>query len=140
MDGATAVGQEGIPQDSRSEAKSARLLERLERLLEEAAEVEVELSRAEGVIRGVPHYSVIEGRAHAMGQRLSRAVQQRQMNEVVAGQPLTAKCPGCGTRCELEACKREVKAADGPLELQELRGDCPCCRRSFFPPAGNLGV
>jgi len=37
-----------------------RLKERLDRLLREAAEVEVELSRAEGAIKGVPHYWAIE--------------------------------------------------------------------------------
>jgi DNA repair exonuclease SbcCD ATPase subunit len=140
MDDATAVRQEGIAQVLASDAKTAQLIERLEGLLREAAEVEVELSRAEGAIRGVPHYSVIEGRAHTLGRQLSRAVQQRQMNEVVAAQPTTGKCPGCGTRCELEVRKRDVKAADGPLALQELMGYCPCCRRSFFPSAGDVGV
>jgi hypothetical protein len=140
MDGATAVRPEEISQISLQDAKAARLMERLERLLREAAEVEVELSRAEGAISGLPHYSVIEGRAHAWGQRLSREVQQRQMREVTASQPLTAKCPGCGTRCELQPSSRDVNSVDGWLKLQELIGDCPCCRRSFFPAAGDVGV
>jgi DNA repair exonuclease SbcCD ATPase subunit len=117
--------------------KTRKLKERLEGLLREAAEVEVELSRADGTISGVPHYSVIEGRAHELGKQLSREVQQRQMSELAALQPQTAKCPECGTRCEVRPRKRKrkVKAVDGPLELQELACYCPCCRRSFFPVA-----
>jgi hypothetical protein len=111
----------------------------LEQLLREAAEVEVELSRADGSIRGVPHYSVIEGRAHALGKQLSREVQQRQMSELAASQTMTAKCPECGTRCRLESEAREVKSVDDGAVLQELAGCCPCCRRSFFPDARGLG-
>jgi len=55
--------------------RTIQLRERLERLLREAAEVEVELSRADGTIQGIPHYSVIEGRAHELGRQLSRQVQ-----------------------------------------------------------------
>lgn len=140
MDGTAAVQQAELSENSAKEARTEQLKERLERLFREAAEVEVELSRADGTIRGVPHYSLIEERAHQLGQRLSREVQQRQMGEVLASQSLTAKCPACGTRCELESCQRDVKAVDGPLKLQELEGYCTCCRRSFFPPAGDVGV
>ncbi len=41
MDGAAVVGS-GIPQVSLRDAETAQLMERLERLLREAAEVEVE--------------------------------------------------------------------------------------------------
>jgi hypothetical protein len=140
MDGAAVVGSEKISQVSLRDAKTAQLTERLESLLREAAEVEVELSRAEGTIAGLPHYSVIEGRAHALGRRLSQEAQRRQMREAAASQPLTAKCPGCGTRCELRPFSRVVSSVDGPVELQELVGDCPCCRRSFFPAAGDVGI
>ena len=140
MDDATGAAQGKISQVSPSDAKTAQLKERLEKLLREAAEVEVELSRADGSIKGVPHYSVIEERAHELGRKLSRQVQQRQIREVVASQPLTAKCPACGTRCELRLCQREVRSVDGVLELQELAGYCAPCRRSFFPAAGDVGV
>ncbi len=46
------------------------LKEKLEQLLREAAEVSVALDRADGTIVGVPHYSVIEARAHELGQQL----------------------------------------------------------------------
>jgi DNA repair exonuclease SbcCD ATPase subunit len=140
MDGAAAVVAEEKSQVLLGDAKTAQLKERLERLLQETAEVEVELSRAEGTIGGLPHYSVIEGRAHALGRRLSQEAQRRQMREVSASQPLTAKCPGCGTRCELHPFSRVVNSVDGSVELQELVGDCPCCRRSFFPAAGDVGI
>ena len=84
MDGAAAVVSEKNSQIPLGDAKTAQLKERLERLLREAAEVEVELSRADGSIRGLPHYSVIEGRAHALGRRLSQEAQRRQMREVSA--------------------------------------------------------
>lgn len=112
-----------------------KLKQRLERLLSEAAMVEVELSRADGTIQGVPHYSVIEGRAHELGKQLSRAVQQRQMRELAASQSTTAKCPQCGRRCELETRKRDLNSVDGPAEVLEVRGSCPGCRRAFFPSA-----
>jgi DNA repair exonuclease SbcCD ATPase subunit len=135
MDGAAARLSEKSSLATADSEKTIQLKERLERLLREAAEVEVELSRADGTIKGIPHYSVIEGRAHELGKQLSRQVQERQMNELVASQPTTGKCPGCGTRCELRPDKRDVKSVDGQTELQELAGYCPCCRRSFFPAA-----
>lgn len=120
--------------------RTANLKKRLERLLREAAEVEVALSRADGTIKGVPHYSLIEGRAHELGKRLSREVQQRQMSELAASQPPTAKCPECGTVVRLHPRPRDVKSVDGDAALQELVGDCPRCRRSFFPAARDLGA
>ena len=55
--------------------RSSRLSERLERALREAAETEMELSRVDGTIRGFPHDSAIEGRAHELGKQLSWTVQ-----------------------------------------------------------------
>ncbi len=113
----------------------ARLQQRLKGLLEEAALVEVELSRADGTIRGVPHYSVIERRAHALGKQLSQEVQARQMRELAASQSRAAKCPACGRVCDLEPQKRTLQSVDGPTEALELKGHCPGCRRAFFPAA-----
>lgn len=120
--------------------RMSALKEKLERLVREAAEVSVELDRADGTIQGVPHYSVIEMRAHGLGQQLSREIQQRQMAETVALRIPKAQCPTCGTRCELIPKKRTVKSIDGPVELQDLEGRCPFCRRAFFPSAGENGV
>lgn len=134
MDGQKAVGSRNL---SSKEAdfgeRTACLKDRLERLLREAAEVEVELSRADGTIKGVPHYSQIEGRAHELGKRLSRQVQQRQMSELAASQAATARCPGCGTLVRLQPRQRAVQSVDGEATLPELVGDCPRCRKSFFP-------
>jgi len=140
MEGMDAAGPEKIFSRAMDSERTDQLKVRLEQLLREAAEVEVQLSRADGSIKGVPHYSVIEGRAHALGKQLSREVQQRQMSELSASQTMTAKCPECGTRCRLESEAREVKSVDGQTVLQELVGYCPCCRRSFFPDARGLGV
>lgn len=134
MDGKEAICPGNISSlEADSESRTAHLKERLERLLREAAEVETELSRADGAIRGVPHYSLIEGRAHELGKRLSRQVQQRQMSELAASQAATAKCPQCGTVVRLQLQQRNVKSVDGDTTLQELVGDCPNCRKSFFP-------
>jgi uncharacterized protein with PIN domain len=122
------------------EGEPARLREKLDDLLREAAEVSVALSRADGTIQGVPHYSVIEGRAHALGQQLSRRIQERQMAEIVAAQVPKAACPGCGRRDELTTTKRSVTSVDGRVDLQELEGYCPSCRKVFFPAAGDTGI
>ena len=140
MDGAGAI----LPGKSSAEAADLarvnELRERLDRLLHEAANVEVELSRADGTIKGVPHYSLIEGRAHELGKQLSREVQQRQMNELGASHSTMARCPQCGTRCALRSQAREVKSVDGDTHFQEVVGDCPRCRRSFFPDARDAGL
>jgi DNA-directed RNA polymerase subunit RPC12/RpoP len=134
MDGKEAICPRNFSSvEADLEKKTANLKGRLERLLREAAEVETELSRADGTIRGVPHYSLIEGRAHELGKRLSRQVQQRQMSELAASQAVTAKCPDCGTLVRLRPRQRDVKSVDGDATLQELVGDCPRCRKSFFP-------
>lgn len=118
----------------------AELQDKLARLLTEAAEVSVSLDQANGTIQGVPHYSVIELRAHDLGQQLSRLVQQRHLTAMVTHQAGRAACPGCGTSCQLHPDERTVTSIDGPVPLPELRGPCPKCRRAFFPPPGAAGL
>jgi hypothetical protein len=120
--------------------RESALREKLDRLLREAAEVSVELERVDGTWENVPHYSKIELRAHWLGQRLSREVQQRRMSEVAVSSRDTAACPECGTRCGFRTDKRTVKSIDGPVELLEARCECPVCRRAFFPSAVNTGL
>src|SRR6266545_2057487 len=112
----------------------AELQDKLSRLLTEAAEVSVSLDQANGTIQGVPHYSVVELRAHELGQQLSCMVQQRHLTAMVAQQAVRAACPGCGTYCQLHPDQRTVTSIDGPVPVPELRGHCPKCRRAFFPP------
>ena len=116
---------------------TSTLKEKLDRLLREAAEVSVALDRAEGTIVGVPHYSVIEARAHELGKELSRRIQAQQMGELAGGAALSAKCPECGTRCDTSRKKRRVTSVDGSLAIDEPVAYCPKCRRGFFPPQGN---
>jgi hypothetical protein len=122
------------------EGAATILKEKLDQLLREAAEVSLALDRADGTIVGVPHYAVIEARAHELGQQLSRQIQARQMGQITAQAAGVAKCPGCGTRCETGRKTRRVTSIDGPLALEEPVGHCPACRRDFFPPAGDLGL
>jgi hypothetical protein len=135
MDDAGVGFAEKVCADGRDSERVARLRERLERSLREAAEIEVELSRADGSIHGVPHYSVIEGRAHELGKQLSRAVQQRQMSELAAAQATTAQCPTCGRRCDVQPQKRPLQSVDGSADVADSEGYCTGCRRSFFPAA-----
>lgn len=133
MDGAATEVSEVSAMDRVEAAKVERLKAKLDEALRKTAEIEVELSRAEGAIRGVPHYSVIENRAHRLGQTLSQQVQQRQMSELAAAAAPTAKCPHCGKLQELSPRFRELTSVDGPARVQELAGTC--CRKFFFPAA-----
>lgn len=120
--------------------KTNALREKLAKSLREVAELKVALDRAEGKIQGVPHYNVIEDAAHDLGCEVSRLVQQRHMAEVVAERSPSGKCPACGSLQPLEVKKRTVTSGDGSVELAELKGDCPCCRKAFFPSPRNAGV
>jgi hypothetical protein len=118
---------------------AATLQERLEQLLHQAAEVSVALDRVNGTIVGIPHYSVIEARAHELGQQLSRLIQARQMGQFAAHAADFATCPECGTRCRLDRQGRRITSIDGSLMVEEPKGHCPRCRRGFFPLARGLG-
>jgi hypothetical protein len=120
--------------------REAAVAKKLDDLLSEAAATAVELSRLDGTVRGVPHYTVIELHAHELGQQLSRRIQQRQMTEVAADQLRQHPCPACGARCDVTASTREVGSIDGPLALQEVEGYCGKCRRSFFPESRSSGI
>jgi hypothetical protein len=109
------------------------LKEKLDELVRKAAEVSVALDRVEGTIVGVTHYSVIEARAHELGQQLSRRIQAQQMGELAAHVPSSAKCPECGTRCDTSRKKRKVTSIDGSLTVDEPVAHCFKCHRGFFP-------
>ena len=118
---------------------AATLKEELDRLLHQAAEVSVALDRADGTIVGIPHYSVIEARAHELGQQLSRLIQARQMGQFAAHAADFVACPECGTRCRLDGKERRITSIDGPLTVAEPVGHCPRCRRGFFPLPSGAG-
>ena len=117
----------------------AELRSKLERLLEEVATVSVALSRADGTIKGVPHYSVIEDHAHQLGRHLSCLVQVRQAQNVVTSQPRRHRCPHCQAICDVEISDRKLTSIDGDVTMSELVGHCHECRRDFFPSARNAG-
>ena len=119
---------------------TAALREKLDQLVKEAAAVSIALDRATGEIDGVPHYSKIEGRAHELGQLLSREIQRQQMARVATQSDRAAECPACGTRCRSTQKKRKVVSIDGAIELEEPVAQCPACRRAFFPLPGEDGL
>jgi DNA repair exonuclease SbcCD ATPase subunit len=120
--------------------RTDRLREKLAQALREVAELKVALDRAEGKIKKTPHYSVIEDAAHEVGCQVSRLVQQMHMTELVAESSPSGRCPGCGRLEPLKSKKRTLLSADGPVELPELTGHCPRCRRAFFPSARDAGI
>lgn len=113
----------------------AELHAKLDRLLKETAAISVTLSRADGTIEGVPHYSVIEEHAHLLGQRLSRLVQAQQTKQVVTSQPRQHRCPHCRSICDVEISHRRMISIDGNVEMPDTVGHCRKCRRDFFPSA-----
>ncbi len=121
------------------DAKRDRLQKRLEDLLAQASAVAVEM---QGIDQGAgtPHFDQIESPAHVVGQRLSRRIQEARARDVAADQPAEVACPKCGGSCRVETKQREVRSADGPLELLETFARCRPCRRSFFPSAGSAGT
>jgi hypothetical protein len=62
------------------------------------------------------------------------------MGDLAAHAPPSAKCPGCGTRCDTSGKKRQVRSVDGTLTVDEPIAHCPKCRRGFFPPSGSAGL
>jgi hypothetical protein len=121
------------------EAAPADVIRKLERLFSEAAELAVEQQVAQWDPKKPPHFSQIEEAAHRLARRLSCRIQERAVREVVAQLPTKGDCPGCGHSCELKHEARTVQSIDGPIELLELSGFCPRCRRAFFPSAGSIG-
>lgn len=106
-----------------------------QRLLKQLAELLVEEQREQGVFDSVPHFSMLEQAAHALGRELSCAAQQRVAAEVVAREKPVAECPTCGRERSVTTAKRTMTSLDGPIEVLEAKAHCPACRRDFFPSA-----
>jgi hypothetical protein len=56
------------------------------------------------------------------------------MGEIAAQAAEFAKCPECGTTCQLDRKDRHLASIDGRVPVSEPVGHCPRCRRGFFPP------
>lgn len=117
------------------DAKQAAREARKQELLRELAEIKIEELREQGVFSAVPHYSVLEQAASALGKELSCLTQQRAAAEVRAESAAEAACPSCGAKCSVETKRREVASLDGQVTLDEASAYCRNCRRSFFPSA-----
>jgi hypothetical protein len=51
-----------------------------------------------------------------------------------------APCPSCGKTCPLQTVSRAVVVHGGDTTLAEPVGDCPTCRRDFFPQRPVLKI
>ncbi len=122
------------------DAREIARKQEMERLTARLAELMVEEQRAEGVFETTPHFSVLEEAGHAMGQRVSRAIQEQSVRETVAQSVATASCPTCDLECPLEQKRRMLQGRDGPIEVLEPCGYCRRCRRSFFPSTDGNGT
>ncbi|MCD0462015.1 hypothetical protein U8335_27180 [Roseiconus lacunae] len=121
------------------DATEAQLKEKLEHHLEQATKVAAEIQALEQGDQ-VPHFDQIELPAHALGQRLSRAIQEERAREVALAKLGRVYCPDCKKQCRVEIEPREVSSIDGPIELTEPVAHCRRCRRSFFPSADPDGL
>ena len=115
------------------EDRIALLKEKISRGMRELAEAKVELDWADGTVKGVPHYSVIENSAHEFGREVGRTVQERHAREIVAQTMHQVTCPGCQSKVQPQSKKRTLTSLDGPVEVLEAVAHCPTCRRDFFP-------
>jgi hypothetical protein len=122
--------------DARSQVRQ----ERIQQLLRELAELQLEEMGEAGCFDQTPHFSTIERAASGMGKQLSRDLQERASREVAADSPPEAPCPTCGVSCQVTPRRRTVKGLDGPIELTEAVAECRRCRRSFFPSADGDGA
>lgn len=113
---------------------------KIQKLLQELAELKIEEMVEQGVFLGTPHYSTIETYAITLGRQLSREAQERAAREVAAQNSTQADCPTCGTACSVRTQTRGVRSLDGPVDLTETTAHCNRCRRSFFPSACGVGA
>ena len=120
--------------------KTQALKEKLDRLIQEAAETAADLQAAERGSKGPVHFSQIEAAAHAVGCSLSVGIQERAVREATTAIPLKLPCPDCGTLCKVTFDRRTIQSADGPVVVLEPECHCRRCRRDFFPSAGSVGT
>jgi hypothetical protein len=95
----------------------------------------------EGLPRGIK-FSELEALAGALGDEMARQLIEINVREQADNWPEQelGQCPTCGGAAR--------KAPDGPRVLTTTRGDvawrqrvgnCPRCRRAFFPSGSSLG-
>ena len=121
------------------ERQAVELQEKLAGLLKEAAEVSVALDRLNGTIQGVPHYSVIELRAHELGRQLSREIQQRHMAAVVNHQVGRGTVRRAGPNPNWNPPNDRPARSTGrwtSRNSKDTAGNVGGC----FPPAGTAGL
>ena len=110
-----SVRLEFCPGTKIMDEKIRALKEKLDRLMQEAAETAADLQAAERGTKGPVHFSQIEAAAHAVGCSLSVGIQERAVREATTGIPLKLPCPDCGTLCKVKFDRRTIHSGDGPV-------------------------
>jgi hypothetical protein len=109
-------------------------------LFERAAKLSAQIEREKATPGKVLHYSQIEGSAHNLGLRLSRAVQDEAIQAQSTDAEEHAECPDCGRGSPIKPQQRTILSVDGPVEIVEPVAHCRRCRRSFFPQREAMGL
>lgn len=78
-------------------------------------------------------FATIEQRAHEAGQKIARTLCEQVAAEQAQTTDESQHCPECNQPCPSSIQTRELLTRDGPILLEEVRLDCPHCRRAFFP-------
>jgi hypothetical protein len=79
------------------------------------------------------NFAEIERRAHEAGRKLARRLCEQAAAQTATSAEQPQPCPDCGQLCSAAIQTRRLETRDGPIELPEMRLDCPHCRRAFFP-------
>lgn len=82
-------------------------------------------------------FAEIERRSHEVGRRVARRLTEEALAEQARARQGPRECPECGTPVAGVVVPRDLETRDGVISLDEIRCDCPRCRRAFFPRASS---
>jgi hypothetical protein len=68
-----------------------------------------------------------------VGRRVARRLSEEALAEQARARQGPRACPECGTPVEGVIVARDLETRDGTISLDEVRCECPRCRRAFFP-------
>ena len=80
-------------------------------------------------------FATLEQWAHDTGRAVARRLCEQGARQQARDPEQPRPCPDCGQTCAGTVDTRDLLTRDGPIALEEIRHDCPHCRRAFFPLA-----